>query len=666
MNRAWLLSLTGALLLLPGAASAASWLAPTPASLAGADTVLPQVAGTPGGELGIAYQRTTDAPRVVARLRSAGGVLGDEKLLSLPDAAAKAPAIAAAPDGRMIVAWVESQHIGIAVRAPGTGEFVALPRIPVEVQQTVRDVEVAIGISGRALVLAQIDNVENQLLDAWAVAPGAPEAVPVVGTQNGHVAQSFELGTSGPNSISIGEAAIDHDDRLFLSWTQYRQFSFTIEESTRVASGTGTTFGAPVVLDTASDSQDTRTGAPGLGTNGTRTVVAWGKGNYETGAAILRARDVSAGVLGAEVVATPTADHPARSRVRVDADGTALIAWEERESGFSSVGLRALALTQAAGAAPGVGQLLSDDGPVRLGSLDVAPDGSALAVVHRGGTDTSQVVRASLRAPGGSFASAQVVSPALDGPFLGPADGAFAGGVPHVIWTSVENPGSGTRRAAYAVHDGRAPRIDGFTVPASAQVGQTVAFAAAVSDDLSPVTGAWDFGDGSGAAGTTPGHAYAAAGDYTVTFTATDGAGNQSTRSAAIRVTVPAPAPTPTPATGTPADRTAPVISRLSMTRKRFRVARGATAKTAATRRGTSFRLTLSERASVTVTLLRGRRTVGRITRSRRPAGRLSILFSGRIGRKALGRGRHTARLTAVDAAGNRSRTRTITFTVVR
>jgi Tol biopolymer transport system component len=130
-------------------------------------------------------------------------------------------------------------------------------------------------------------------------------------------------------------------------------------------------------------------------------------------------------------------------------------------------------------------------------------------------------------------------------------------------------------------------------------------------------------------------------------------------------------------------DATAPVVSRFLATRSRFRVARQATALTAAARRvraGTTLRYRLSEAARVAVKVERqlpGRRTKGRcvkpaprlqarprctrvvpagtLVRSGR-AGANAVRFSGRLGKRALAAGRYRVTLVATDAAGNRSR----------
>jgi hypothetical protein len=193
------------------------------------------------------------------------------------------------------------------------------------------------------------------------------------------------------------------------------------------------------------------------------------------------------------------------------------------------------------------------------------------------------------------------------------------------------------------------------------------------------------------------------------------------------RSTLSAPYSPPVPGPGGPGpgagDRTAPALTGLSMTRRRFRVGRRSTPTTAQRApAGTAFRYTLSETAQVSIRIeqrvrglrlsvggkrrcvphtrrnersarrqlergpsvrrldgsARRRRLAQLIRRSRcnayRAAGTLRraataganrTAFSGRIGRRPLRRGRYRAGLTAADAAGNRSGPRRIGFRVV-
>jgi Tol biopolymer transport system component len=115
-------------------------------------------------------------------------------------------------------------------------------------------------------------------------------------------------------------------------------------------------------------------------------------------------------------------------------------------------------------------------------------------------------------------------------------------------------------------------------------------------------------------------------------------------------------------------DATRPRLSKLSMTHRRFRVGKPP-------RRGTTFRLSLSERADLTIRIdrcvkrKRGRcrryRKAGSLIALDRPAGRSKTAFTGRIGRKPLKPGRFRATVIAVDPAGNRSRAARVLFRVL-
>jgi hypothetical protein len=137
-------------------------------------------------------------------------------------------------------------------------------------------------------------------------------------------------------------------------------------------------------------------------------------------------------------------------------------------------------------------------------------------------------------------------------------------------------------------------------------------------------------------------------------------------------------------------DTVAAVLTDVDMTNDVFAVGPGATAVSAGTPRGTTFRFTLSEPATVRINIRRaakGRRRAGRcvkprpsLRRARRctrfvsvgtltrsgTQGANSVRFTGRIGRKALRPRRHRAVFRATDAAGNRSRPVRLGFRVVR
>ncbi|MDX6673270.1 MAG: hypothetical protein QOH11_688, partial [Solirubrobacteraceae bacterium] len=135
--------------------------------------------------------------------------------------------------------------------------------------------------------------------------------------------------------------------------------------------------------------------------------------------------------------------------------------------------------------------------------------------------------------------------------------------------------------------------------------------------------------------------------------------------------------------------RVAPRLTRVSLTRRRFRVGPVPTALSARrTPAGTELRYSLSENANVSINVARLERGVsaGRRCVTRRPglsgrscirasrkgtlthrahAGANRLPFSGRLGERALAPGAYRAAITATDAAGTRSRTATLDFTIV-
>jgi hypothetical protein len=155
-----------------------------------------------------------------------------------------------------------------------------------------------------------------------------------------------------------------------------------------------------------------------------------------------------------------------------------------------------------------------------------------------------------------------------------------------------------------------------------------------------------------------------------------------------------APSAAGPPPPGGPGPNAAPRISGFRLTSTRFRVGSKRTPLSAQRRRkapaGTTIRYTLSEAAALSAVIerpLRGRRSgrrcvkptprlrkrksctrwkrVGTLRRSSK-AGANRIVFSGRLGRRALKRGAYRVYLSAVDSGGARAKTKPIRFTIVR
>ena len=310
------------------------------------------------------------------------------------------------------------------------------------------------------------------------------------------------------------------------------------------------------------------------------------------------------------------------------------------------------------------------------------PDGRYVATWNRAG----QARGAILPDASATLGAGEALGSAVSSTALGTSpEGAIA-----LAWSALDGA-DGLLRVALL--DAAAPVISTLSVPEKATVGDSVAMAASATDD-SGVSGlAWDFGDGGTATGGQVSHVFTKAGTFTVALTATDARGLSAKRTRAITVAAAPAAPAaPRPAAAA-RDLLAPTLSSLKLSRSTFAVASGATALTAAAGKGTVLTYRANEAARVAVgveRITRGYRsgkkcvskkpkakkgkklrrcdlvkTRGTLTRSA-VAGPNRLAFTGRLGRKALPRGKYRFALVAVDAAGNRSKPTRVAFTVVK
>jgi trimeric autotransporter adhesin len=112
---------------------------------------------------------------------------------------------------------------------------------------------------------------------------------------------------------------------------------------------------------------------------------------------------------------------------------------------------------------------------------------------------------------------------------------------------------------------------------------------------------------------------------------------------------------------GAAGDRTAPVLTALKASKKRFRVGK-------LPRRGTRVSFRLSEAASIrfeAFVVKRRHRTRKGLFARRSPAGVSRVPFTGRLGKRTLKPGRYVVRLTPTDGAGNVGAARSVTVRVV-
>jgi plastocyanin len=195
-------------------------------------------------------------------------------------------------------------------------------------------------------------------------------------------------------------------------------------------------------------------------------------------------------------------------------------------------------------------------------------------------------------------------------------------------------------------------------LPSTVFAGQSITFdgSASVDADGTIASYDWQWGDAtSDSHNAKPTHVFATPGTYQVALFVLD----DNTQSGAVIHNV------------TVVPLTVPAVSRVSMTNVRFRVGSGSTAIAAKAPRGTSFKFTLKAPGKVTIAICAHRkrctraRNVGTLTRSKLQAGRNTIKFSGRIGRRALSPGAYRAMLSARNVKGT-SKPVAVKFEVVR
>ena len=297
-------------------------------------------------------------------------------------------------------------------------------------------------------------------------------------------------------------------------------------------------------------------------------------------------------------------DHPLTTGqfdVAMTPDGRAIAAWDQTSAGQSSVFVsdRSISPSFAAGTWSTAAVKISNALEFSVApyvALDSA--GTAVATWSAGATSPATHVAASVRPPGGAFATPQTVSTStLNGGITPLAGGADVGtptpvvitpaGDAAVAWSAV----SGTSQAIYAARrvagqtqfgdvttaaagtsagthqsfpaigidagtdvfagwlhtDGKQtiqisaldtapPTFGVVSVPGSTTIGAVTAMSATATDAVSSTAVHWDFGDGASADGPSVSHTFAKAGTFTVTITATDSAANANPITRAVTV----------------------------------------------------------------------------------------------------------------------------------
>ncbi|MBN8867888.1 MAG: PKD domain-containing protein [Solirubrobacterales bacterium] len=241
----------------------------------------------------------------------------------------------------------------------------------------------------------------------------------------------------------------------------------------------------------------------------------------------------------------------------IDPDGRIVVTWSQELAGQGGYGVRSrtIAADGSLGSIQTVSQ--SPDDYIYDSTVALSPDGGGSVLYLTEPSSGANQVR--VRAldtgyvPAGdpkTLASAQTDSTIF------PSNIAYSSnGDATALWTDLLEDQWDWAGLRASIFETTPPTLDLWTQPKSA-AGQGIVVAANVADRSGPVTVDWDFGDGGNAHSLVAQHTYQAPGTYTIKATATDGAGNVTTKSAQIEVIgaedPPDPIPPDTRITGKP------------------------------------------------------------------------------------------------------------------
>jgi hypothetical protein len=527
----------------PGAAHAAGWTPPTQFDGSRAEAAIDA-----RGDLGLVWQAADD--RVGVAFRPAGGTFAATTLSFGEHVYTPRIAMNAAGDVAVGVAGPSAMHVQV-LHADGT---LGRPT----------DITPGYGTYG-GLEFAHIGMDDaGEVLAAWNTYSGGSSylSYALVGAD----------GTAGPRSASAYTTGAQFDVAMngagdgLVAWTKVAGGRAYATVATRRPSGG---FDPPVDVsgDPAHDAVDAKAAINDRGD----AVISYDQSDgFNT-----RLRVVSrphGGLFTTPADVSPAGINANYGAAAIASGGDVVVSWNTNGATNMRAGTLAAPFT-----APITSVTPSGTRPVTV----IAPDGSATVLFAGFGTDGSPQLLATMRGPGGAFGEPATVArnvSGLSGNIAYGPSGSDAAGDVVASWTT-----DGTQ-VGLSVYDRAPPELRGLSVPGSGTAGGAVAFSVAPWDAFSAVgTPHWDFGDGASADGASASHAYAAAGSYRVTVSATDAAGNTASQSATVAVgAAPAaggPAPAPAPRPSPPAARRAaatrcrvPSLTNLTATRAKAKL----------------------------------------------------------------------------------------------
>ncbi len=479
-----------------------------------------------GGVVVVWQARTGAAASVMAATRPPGGPPAAPVAISGPGGSA--PALAVASSGEALTAWWRPGEGGTVVQASGRvagGAFA--PAVDLSAPGSFAP-QVALAPGGGAVVAWLRFDGATTVVEAALRPPGGAFGAPVALSEPGR-------------SAFAPRVAVQGGGRVVIAWNRSDGRLTRIEAAVGTLAG-GLSPSGPISApgEDAYDPQVAPLPAGGA-------LIAWTRSD----GAVTRTELARLGADGSAgppaTLSAPGAD-ATQPQVAVDGAGAALVAWRRGPAGAERVQVLA---RSAAGAVAEPADL----SPSGVGAAEprLALDAAGRAVVAWRRTDGSDPrVQIATRDPGGAFGAPVDVS--TRGAVIAEPRVALDGGGNGVVaWRRADGDDDVVQMAGL---DDAPPVLLEVTVPAGANIGETVRFGVRARDVWSPLAPGptWSFGPDSGALGAMVEHAFPAAGAYLVRVAQADTTGRVAVAERRVEVAAPAPvvvlrtAPAPAPA----------------------------------------------------------------------------------------------------------------------
>jgi hypothetical protein len=479
----------------------------------------PSIALGRDGTAFAAFQRFDGANlRAAVAMRVPGGGFGAAVDLSPAGKDAADPVVAVDPQGNATLAWLQLSDLTIRARyRPAGGDWTEPTTL--SATQAITAPAVAVGVNGAAVVAwgRKTGNGEVARVEAATRAAGDVVFGPA----------KFASPDAGNDLCRGVHVAMDAAGDVAAIWTRRTTTAGAYRAETAVKAAGATDF-------QPSESRSTPTGEAGCNTDirmtpGGRVTAIWDHSDAAGAPFYVAVAERSAPFTtpwsGQTKLSTLTADST-EPVLALDAAGNAGATWlaggqivsafRTGTSPFSTPPKPLSGATNLRGEAVAA----SPNGDMMAAYVGASNGNDAIFSARRRlGTAFGDVLPVAVTTPGGRLD--------LPGIALDDQGNAFA------VW---QRTVGGVSTAQVSAFDPVPPAITAASVPASGFSGVPVSMAAAATDRMSAAGLRFDFGDGSSAAGGGVEHIYGRPGDYTVTVTATDAAGNASSVARPIHV----------------------------------------------------------------------------------------------------------------------------------